>query len=57
MPGVLNCADDIQTGVVNEGLRLSHGMTARLSRISPIENMLYKDWVIPAGVRMSFRSP
>jgi hypothetical protein len=28
-------------------------MTARLSRISPIENMLYKDWVIPAGVSVS----
>ncbi|KAJ5898140.1 Benzoate 4-monooxygenase cytochrome P450 [Penicillium tannophilum] len=41
------------TGVVNEGLRLSHGMTARLSRISPIENMLYKDWVIPAGTPVS----
>ncbi|KAJ5697372.1 hypothetical protein N7488_011056 [Penicillium malachiteum] len=41
------------TGVVNEGLRLSHGMTARLSRISPVENMLYKDWVIPAGTPVS----
>ncbi|KAJ5713013.1 Benzoate 4-monooxygenase cytochrome P450 [Penicillium malachiteum] len=41
------------TGVVNEGLRLSHGMTARLSRISPIDPMLYKDWVIPAGTPVS----
>ncbi|KAJ5939782.1 Benzoate 4-monooxygenase cytochrome P450 [Penicillium verhagenii] len=41
------------TGVVNEGLRLSHGMTARLGRISPNENMLYKDWVIPAGTPVS----
>ncbi|KAJ5491962.1 Cytochrome P450 [Penicillium expansum] len=37
------------TGVVNEGLRLSHGMTARLARVSPNEPMLYQDWVIPAG--------
>ena len=25
-------------------------MTARLARVSPTEPMLYKDWVIPAGV-------
>ncbi|CAI7585619.1 unnamed protein product [Penicillium viridicatum] len=41
------------TGVVNEGLRLSHGMTARLARVSPTEPMLYKDWVIPAGTPVS----
>ncbi|KAJ5091969.1 hypothetical protein NUU61_006839 [Penicillium alfredii] len=40
-------------GVVNEGLRLSHGMTARLARISPNEPLLYKDWVIPAGTAVS----
>lgn len=27
-------------------------MTARLGRISPNEPMLYKDWVIPAGVNI-----
>ncbi|KAJ5250815.1 hypothetical protein N7489_001225 [Penicillium chrysogenum] len=41
------------TGVVSEGLRLSHGMTARLARVSPTEPMLYKDWVIPAGTPVS----
>ncbi|KAJ5312793.1 hypothetical protein N7508_003623 [Penicillium antarcticum] len=41
------------TGVVNEGLRLSHGMTARLARVSPTEPMLYKDWAIPAGTPVS----
>ncbi|CAI7611117.1 unnamed protein product [Penicillium glandicola] len=41
------------TGVVNEGLRLSHGMTARLARVSPTEPMLYQDWVIPAGTPVS----
>lgn len=25
-------------------------MTARLGRVSPNDPMLYKDWVIPAGV-------
>ncbi|KAJ5757735.1 uncharacterized protein N7511_006429 [Penicillium nucicola] len=41
------------TGVVNEGLRLSHGMTARLARVSPTEPMIYKDWAIPAGTPVS----
>ncbi|KAJ5782303.1 hypothetical protein N7457_004077 [Penicillium paradoxum] len=41
------------TGVVNEGLRLSHGMTARLARVSPTEPMIYRDWVIPAGTPVS----
>ncbi|KAJ6139929.1 hypothetical protein N7471_006415 [Penicillium samsonianum] len=41
------------TGVVNEGLRLSHGMTSRLARVSPTEPMLYQNWVIPAGTPVS----
>ncbi|CEJ58848.1 Putative Benzoate 4-monooxygenase cytochrome P450 [Penicillium brasilianum] len=41
------------TGAVNEGLRLSHGMTARLARISPTEPMVYKDWLIPRGTPIS----
>ncbi|CAG8196161.1 unnamed protein product [Penicillium salamii] len=41
------------TGVVNEGLRLSHGMTLRLARVSPNEPMFYKDWTIPAGTPVS----
>ncbi|KAJ5653763.1 Benzoate 4-monooxygenase cytochrome P450 [Penicillium lividum] len=41
------------TGVVNEGLRLSHGLTARLARTAPNENMIYKEWVIPAGTPVS----
>lgn len=40
----------LKTGVVNEGLRLSHGMTTRLGRIAMNDPILYKDWVIPAGV-------
>lgn len=39
-----------QTGVVNEGLRLSHGMTTRLGRISTHDHLVYKDRIIPAGV-------
>ncbi|KAF3384403.1 Trichodiene oxygenase [Penicillium rolfsii] len=41
------------TGAVNEGLRLSHGMTSRLARISPTEPMVYKDWLIPPGTPVS----
>ncbi|KAJ5152129.1 hypothetical protein N7492_010424 [Penicillium capsulatum] len=41
------------TGVVNEGLRLSHGMTSRLSRVSPVDPLPYKDWIIPAGTPIS----
>lgn len=39
---------------MNEGLRLSHGMTLRLARISPNEPMSYKDWIIPTGVSESY---
>ncbi|KAJ5677809.1 Cytochrome P450 [Penicillium maclennaniae] len=41
------------TGVINEGLRLSHGMIARLGRVSPNDPMIYRDWVIPAGTPVS----
>ncbi|KAJ5160262.1 Benzoate 4-monooxygenase cytochrome P450 [Penicillium canariense] len=41
------------TGAVNEGLRLSHGMTSRLARISPTKPLLYKQWIIPPGTPIS----
>ncbi|KAJ5246741.1 hypothetical protein N7468_001724 [Penicillium chermesinum] len=41
------------TGVVNEGLRLSYGMIARLARISPSDPLFYGPWVIPAGTPVS----
>ncbi|CAI7595867.1 unnamed protein product [Penicillium manginii] len=41
------------TGVVNEGLRLSHGMTSRLGRISTKAHIPYKGWIIPAGTPIS----
>jgi cytochrome P450 len=37
------------TGVVKESLRLSHGVSLRLPRIAPMQEMRYKDWIIPAG--------
>lgn len=37
------------TGVVKESLRLSHGVSLRLPRIAPSQEMRYRDWIIPAG--------
>jgi len=47
------------TGVIQEGLRLSHGISARLPRISMAERLRYGEWDIPAGVSPSsfFTSP
>jgi len=46
-----------QTGVVNEALRLSHGLVIRSPRVSPTEALIYKDYSIPAGVRYLFYDP
>lgn len=40
----------IQSAVINEGLRLSHGASSRMPRIATEENLQYKQWIIPAGV-------
>ncbi|TGO66285.1 hypothetical protein BOTNAR_0064g00230 [Botryotinia narcissicola] len=37
-----------------EGLRLSYGVSSRLARIAPNENLRYGKWEIPAGVSSSF---
>ncbi|GAD93895.1 benzoate 4-monooxygenase cytochrome P450, putative [Paecilomyces variotii No. 5] len=39
--------------VINEGLRLSYGVTTRLPRVAPTEALRYKDWVIPPGTPVS----
>ncbi|KAL2859546.1 cytochrome P450 [Aspergillus pseudodeflectus] len=36
--------------VIKEGLRLSYGTMHRRPRVSPTQPLLFKDWVIPAGV-------
>jgi len=41
------------SAVVNEGLRLSYGVSHRLQRISPDLPLLYKQWRIPAGTPIS----
>lgn len=35
---------------IKEALRLSPGLTHRLPRVSPHEELIYKDWVIPRNV-------
>ncbi|KAF8856412.1 cytochrome P450 [Acephala macrosclerotiorum] len=40
------------TAVVNEGLRLSSGVSSRLGRTLPGGSMRYKDYIIPEGVSL-----
>ncbi|KAJ5154383.1 cytochrome protein [Penicillium coprophilum] len=40
-------------GVIQEGLRLSLGVSSRLPRVAPNDNLQYNDWVIPAGTPVS----
>ena len=40
------------SAVIQEGLRLSYGMTTRLPRVAP-EAMQYKDWIIPPETPVS----
>lgn len=42
------------SAVISEGLRLSFGVTTHLQRVSPELPMTFKDWIIPAGVRLKF---
>lgn len=46
-----------QSAVIQEGLRLSYGVSTRLQRISPDKVMTFNDgkreWQIPPGVRCS----
>ena len=47
------------TSVLLEGLRLSYGLASRLPRVAPDRIIRYRDFDIPAGVRicMSFVTP
>ncbi|KJK75260.1 hypothetical protein H634G_09278 [Metarhizium anisopliae BRIP 53293] len=44
------------SGVVDESLRLSYGLTGRLPRVAPTEALKYKDYVIPSGTPLSSSS-
>ncbi|CAI7582100.1 unnamed protein product [Penicillium crustosum] len=41
------------TAVINECLRLSHGLSTRLPRTAPKESLQYKQWHIPAATPVS----
>lgn len=57
LPALENC--QYLVAVVQEALRLSYGVTARLQRISPDKEMVFQDqtskknWVIPPGTPVS----
>ncbi|KAJ5640862.1 cytochrome protein [Penicillium herquei] len=40
-------------GVIKEGLRLGMGVSSRLPRVAPNENLQCGEWIIPAGTPMS----
>lgn len=42
--------------VVQEGFRISYGITSRLQRISPDQPLQYQQWSIPAGTPISMTS-
>ncbi|KAH0541570.1 hypothetical protein FGG08_003982 [Glutinoglossum americanum] len=44
------------TGVINEGLRLSYGVSHRLQRVSPDAPLAFRQWSIPAGIPVSMTS-
>ena len=46
-------ADQQQTAVIKETLRIAHLLTSRSPVISPDKDLFYKDWRIPAGTPVS----
>ncbi|KAF4627044.1 hypothetical protein G7Y89_g11112 [Cudoniella acicularis] len=44
------------SAVVKEGLRMHERIVARLSRVTPSENLKYKKWAIPPGTPISTSS-
>ncbi|RDL41592.1 Cytochrome P450 [Venustampulla echinocandica] len=44
------------SAVINEGLRLSYGLSTRLQRVAPSEELHYGQWTIPAGTPVGMTS-
>lgn len=44
------------TATTFETLRISHGVSHRLQRVSPDQSLRYHDWIIPAGTPVSMTS-
>lgn len=47
---------DYLTATTLETLRISHGVSHRLQRVSPDQALHYHDWIIPAGTPVSMTS-
>ena len=47
---------DYLIGTFNNTLKLAHGVSQRLQRISPNRCLQYKNWTIPSGTPMSMTS-
>ena len=47
---------DYLTATTLETLRISHGVSHRLQRVSPEQALHYHDWIIPAGTPVSMTS-
>ena len=41
------------TAIINEGLRLSHGIVHRLQRVAPDRALTFNGWTIPSGTAVS----
>jgi cytochrome P450 len=41
--------DELQSAIINEGLRVAHGVSSRQPRIATHEDLIYKQWTIPRG--------
>lgn len=44
------------TAIINEGLRMSYGVSHRLQRIKPDGDLTFHQWTIPAGTPMGMTS-
>lgn len=42
--------------VMNEGFRISYGVTSRLQRVSPDSDLQFREWTIPAGTPVGMTS-
>lgn len=42
--------------IINEGFRVSYGVTGRLTRVFPDTPLVYKNWVIPPGTPVGMTS-
>lgn len=49
---LLIITNDLKTGVIQEGIRLSFGVPGRLPRYAPTEDLVYAGYKLPRGVSL-----